>query len=296
MRFPYAALVVVVLILALCTCGCTQLVPSKPRVTPSVTRQQSQPTPFPTLPPRFGPPTMTWYLVSFHDGNSSDPVIPNTTITAFFDGQGTISGTSGCNRYTATYTENQELLNISPAASTKMYCGSPEGVMTQETFYLARIREAEAYSVDGVLKLLNSHGEVILSYTRIPPGTPVPAPLVGTSWYVNRFVDDSGMIRTPRGLTTIQLVFGEDGNLYGNAGCNYYLGSYQQNGEHSVVIGDQKTTRIYCGIAGVMELEHAYLITLQRMTRYSISGDTLILSDTEGKLRIEYDTNPLLLE
>ena len=213
MRFPYAGLVVVVLILALCTCGCTQLVPSKPQVTPSVTRQQSQPTPFPTLPSRFGPPTMTWYLVSFQEGNSSVPVIPNTTITAFFDGQGTISGTSGCNRYTAAYTENREILNISPPASTKMYCGSPEEVMTQETFYLATIREARTYSADGFLNLLNSHGEVILSYTRIPTGTPVPAPLVGTSWYVNQFVDNSGLIRTPRGLTTIRLVFGEDGNL-----------------------------------------------------------------------------------
>ena len=45
-----------------------------------------------------------------------------------------------------------------------------------------------------------------------------------------------------------------------------------------------------------MELERAYLQTLQRTTRYSISEDTLILSDADGKVRIEYDTNPLLLE
>ena len=48
---------------------------------------------------------MTWYLVSLRDGNATVPVIPDTTITAFFDGQGTVSGSAGCNDYTASYHE-----------------------------------------------------------------------------------------------------------------------------------------------------------------------------------------------
>ena len=134
--------------------------------------------------------------------------------------------------------------------------------MTQEAAYLARIQEAGSYSVDGVLKLMDGRGEVVLTYSPVPNGTPVPAPLQNTTWYVNSFVDAAGRSYSPGGLTTIRLVFGADGNLYGNAGCNNHYGPYETTGEGSIVIGDQQTTRIYCGIGGVMEMERAYLALL----------------------------------
>lgn len=290
MRSRYVGLVVVTLVLMLCTCGCAQLLPSEPRVTPSVTRQLSDPTPFPTVPPRFGPPSMTWYLVSLRDGNATVPITPNTTITAFFDGQGTVSGTAGCNEYTASYTYSPDNLTVGPPASTRKNCGSPAGVMTQETLYLETILETRTYSVDGVLELMDGRGEVVLTYSLVPNGTPVPALLHVTTWYVYSFADAAGQSFSPGGLTTIRLVFGADGYLYGNAGCNNLYGPYQITGENSITIGDQQTTRIYCGIGGVMELEKAYLALLPQITRYSISGDTLRLSDAEGKVTIECGT------
>jgi heat shock protein HslJ len=290
MRSRCTGLVVVTLILMLCVCGCTQLLPSEPRATPSVTRQLSDPTPFPTFPPRSGPPSSTWYLVSLRDGNATVPVIPNTTISAFFDGQGTVSGTSGCNDYTAPFTGSGGNLTVGPPASTRRTCGSPAGVMTQEAAYLARIQEAKSYSVDGMLELMDGRGEVVLTYSPVPNGTPVPAPLQNTTWYVDSFTDAAGGSYSPRGLTTIRLVFGADGSLYGNAGCNNHYGPYQQAGGGSIVIGGQQTTRIYCGIGGVMELERAYLGVLPEMTRYSIAGDTLRLTDAAGKAKIECDT------
>ena len=137
---------------------------------------------------------------------------------------------------------------------------------------------------------MDGRGEVVLTYSPVPNGTPVPALLQNTTWYVNSFVDAAGRSYSPGGLTTIRLVFGADGNLYGNAGCNNHYGPYETTGEGSIVIGDQQTTRIYCGIGGVMELESAYLALLPEMTRYSIAGDTLRLSDAEGKASIECDT------
>ncbi len=236
---------------------------------------------------------MTWYLVSLQDGNATVPVIPDTTITAFFDGQGTIAGTAGCNQYNASYTSGQDNLTVGPPTSTKKSCGSPAGVMTQETLYLAKIQEARAYAVDETLKLVNGQGEVILTYSTVTNGTTVPAPLTATTWYVHSLVDAAGQTHSPWGLTTIRLVFGEDGHLYGNAGCNNLYGPYEKTGENSITIGDAQTTRIYCGIAGVMELESAVLSLLPRMTRYSISGDTLRLSDAEGKVTIDCATASL---
>ena len=286
-----SALLAVALVLLLCTAGCSQLLSPGPGATPSATRQASEPTPFPTVPPRFGPPTMTWYLVSLQDANGSAPVVPGTTVTAFFDGQGTVSGTAGCNDYRASYSngENTTLI-VGPPTSTKKACGSPEGVMAQEARYLAALQAARSYSVDGLLRLADGSGATVLTFTPTPSGAPVDAPLNVTAWYVTSFVDAAGRSYSPAGLTTIRLVFGNDGTLYGNAGCNNHYGPYRTTGTGAIVIGDQGATRVYCGIGGVMEMESAYLALLPAMTRYSISGDTLRLSDGTGAARIDCST------
>lgn len=290
MNFRLAGIVAVVLVLMICACGCSQLLPAAPRPTPSITRQPVEPTPFPTFPQRAGPPGMTWYLLSLQNGTGTVPVIPNSTISAFFDGQGTVSGTAGCNDYTASYTNATGTFAIGPPTSTERYCGSPAGVMDQEAAYLRLLQEARSYSVDGQLRLADGAGRVILTYTLTPLGTPVPAPLVNTSWHATSFVNESGQTYSPRGLTPVTLIFGADGTLYGNAGCNNYVGTYRQTGEDAISIGDLRTTRLYCGIAGVMEIEATYLALLPRMTRYAIAGDTLTLSDADGRLTIAYDT------
>ncbi len=234
---------------------------------------------------------MTWYLHSFQEGNDSVMVIPNTTLTAFFDGQGNFSGSSGCNQFSASYKGTQNTLRIDPPVSTKMNCSSPSGIMTQEALYLSRIQETQTYSADSSTFILrDDQGETLLIYTSTPPGTSVPAPLLGTTWYVKSFVDDKGQIFTPQRLTTIKLLFSADGHLYGNAGCNDHFGPYQQTGKNSLVIGDQQMTRAYCGIAGMMELETAYLTLLPNVTRHSISNDTLLLSDADDMIKIELET------
>lgn len=292
MNLRPTGLVAATLILMLFTCGCSFLLPSQPDPTPSVTRATQAPVSVPTIPPPSGPPSTTWYLVSFHDGNATVPVIPGTTITAFFDGQDTVSGLAGCNQYTAPYTHDPANLTVGPPTTTRMSCDSPPGVMAQESLYLARLQEVRGYRGTGRLELTDARGGVVLTYDRTTNGTPVPAPLTGTTWYVHTIVNASGQTVSPRGLTTIRMVFGEDGHLYGNAGCNHHYGSYERTGDGSITIGAPQTTRIYCGIAGVMELEGAYLATLPRMTRYTVTGDTLRLTGADGKAAIACETTP----
>jgi heat shock protein HslJ len=52
---------------------------------------------------------------------------------------------------------NGEEIKIGPLASTMMACAEPEGVMEQETQYLAALQMAESYQVEGkVLELRRS--------------------------------------------------------------------------------------------------------------------------------------------
>jgi heat shock protein HslJ len=232
---------------------------------------------------------MTWYLVTIRDANGTVPVLPGTQITAFFDGRGNVTGVTGCNEYTAPYSGGDNL-TVGQPITTKKACESPIGVTEQETRYLERIQSVSSYTVAENLTLRDARGATILVYSPVANGTLMPAPFAETSWYVYSLVDATGKTHSPRGLTTLRLVFGRDGHLYGNAGCNNLYGSYRQSGENAIAISDLKTTRIYCGIGGVMELESAFLSVLPKITRYSVEGDTLRLTDTEGTATIDCET------
>lgn len=284
----FAALAAVLLVIAIAASGCSQFVPSEPRPTSQVTRQQAEPSQFPTIAPRFGPPGATWYLVSLKRDDATVSVLANTTVTAVFDGRGNVTGTAGCNDYRAPYSGN---LSVgTPALASGRRCDAPAGVMEQETAYLAALARTRGYEVDQFLRLLDERGAVQLTFAPVPAGESVPARLIGTTWYVTSFATPNGTAYSPRGLTTISLVFGEDGALYGNAGCNYLYAPYRLAGGEALSIGSLRTTRIHCGIAGVMDLEQEFLALLPLMTRYSITGDALSLTDAEGKVRISCDT------
>ena len=53
-----------------------------------------------------------------------------------------LSGSASCNNYMATYTVDGDGITIGPAASTRMMCADPEGVMEQEMAYLASLTTA----------------------------------------------------------------------------------------------------------------------------------------------------------
>ena len=83
---------------------------------------------------------VTWVLTGIHDGQSGfSSVLGDVVITLLLDDEGRATGSSGCNRYTATYTLTEEGLEIGAAAGTRMLC--PEPVMVQEVRYLGWLPE-----------------------------------------------------------------------------------------------------------------------------------------------------------
>ena len=55
--------------------------------------------------------------------------------------------------------------SIGPAASTRMFCGEPEGTMDQEGLYLAALEMAEVFRIQGDrLQLRTAEGSLVADY------------------------------------------------------------------------------------------------------------------------------------
>jgi heat shock protein HslJ len=81
----------------------------------------------------------------------------------------TLSGTAGCNTYTATYETDRGTITIGAPAATKKACVAPPGVMEQEQAYLAALPRAASYRVEGsTLSLLTAEDTHVATYERAP--------------------------------------------------------------------------------------------------------------------------------
>jgi heat shock protein HslJ len=110
----------------------------------------------------------TWALTSYASETGQQAVLPDTTITATFD-SGYITGSAGCNRYSATYQLSGNEIKVSSIASTLMYCAIPDGVMTQETTYLLLLKTVTSYTIsDNVLTLSGEVGSPQLMFHSAP--------------------------------------------------------------------------------------------------------------------------------
>lgn len=95
------------------------------------------------------------------------PPVPGTTPTAEFDGSGRMFGSAGCNRFTAGYEAGESGLEITAAASTRMFCTQPSGVMEQEAAFLAILAQVAAFTRgNDSLQLRDSSGAVLVTLER----------------------------------------------------------------------------------------------------------------------------------
>ncbi|NJL90053.1 MAG: META domain-containing protein [Coleofasciculaceae cyanobacterium SM2_1_6] len=76
--------------------------------------------------------------------------------------EGRVSGRGGCNHYNSSFTLQGDRLTILPGVTTRMFCQQPEGVMGQESYYLAKLTTVASYRIqDGSLTLLDAEGKTI---------------------------------------------------------------------------------------------------------------------------------------
>jgi heat shock protein HslJ len=99
-----------------------------------------------------------WVLTTL-DGS---PPVGGTSFTLVF-ADGGISGKAGCNLYFGDYDQSGNTLSIPMIGMTEMYCMDPEGVMDQESTYLAILSRLGTFSVDGSqLRLDTADGAFLL--------------------------------------------------------------------------------------------------------------------------------------
>ncbi len=108
----------------------------------------------------------TWIMTFYNNGKGGAvSALAGVNVTADFDEKGNLSGSAGCNNYSSTYETDGDAITIGPALTTRKACAEPDGIMDQESQYLAAIQNAAVYSIRGNdLELRDADGSLMASY------------------------------------------------------------------------------------------------------------------------------------
>ena len=214
-----------------------------------------------------------WVLVS-GAGLPADAAAFGPSAT-FIDG--TVGGSTGCNRFTSTYTLDGDSLELGQIASTRMACPPPADRV--ERSYLTALARVAGWRMDGEeLVLTDADDADLLRYAAATP--------VG-SWQVTGLLTGDALVSPILG-TDVTATFGSDGSLTGSAGCNDYNASYTtDNG--TIEITQPAATRKFCAEPeGVMDQEAAYLSVLPTAVAYHVDGTVLELLSADGTRLVTY--------
>lgn len=105
----------------------------------------------------------TWVLTQFvaEDGGTE---IVDVGVDAEFDGE-SVAGTSGCNRYNASYEASGNELSFGPIAGTQMAC--PEPQMSVEAHYLQLLESVATFEVEGrAMSMADGEGTPVLQFSQ----------------------------------------------------------------------------------------------------------------------------------
>jgi heat shock protein HslJ len=225
----------------------------------------------------------SWIVTGYNNGKQAVvSVAAGTELTANFGADGKLSGSAGCNNYTASYQTEGSKISIGLAASTRKAC--EPAVMDQEQQYLAALSTAATYRIDGnKLELRTADGALAASFTKAPASSDA---LPGSAWIVVDYNNGKGGVVSTMAGTDLTANFGTDGMLSGNSGCNTYSASYKIDG-NKISIGPAATTRMACEPA-VMDQEQQYLAALSTAATYRIEGSKLELRTADGALAASF--------
>jgi heat shock protein HslJ len=194
---------------------------------------------------------------------------------------GTVTGSTGCNRYTASYTLDGEQLEIGHAATTQMACPPPaDGI---ERDYLAALDRVAAWERSGdELVLSDADGKELLRFRVLS---------IEGAWEATSFLQRDA-VSSPVPGTEVTAEFAVDGTLTGSAGCNTYRATYKAE-RGAITIDPPTATRKACTEPpGIMEQEHAYLAALPRAAKYSVEGTRLSLLTPQDTYVATYERAP----
>ena len=198
---------------------------------------------------------------------------------------GALSGTTGCNDYSADYFAANDTMKINPPGATNN-ANCPAGLPEQETQYYDALAAARNYRIQGDRMQIWSEGSVLNFVVTGEEPQPTPAageltPLNGTKWW---YVATDTQLLVPGSEITAEFSINEDGKtgmMAGSAGCN----SYSANIIGVFNVTPPIATKQLCNQPeGVMQQEAAYLAALETAGSFAYSGDELRINTAQGTL------------
>lgn len=225
-----------------------------------------------------------WLLSTYSDGQGGQqPALVDAPATISFS-DGSFSGSTGCNRYSGGYSSSNGELTLSQVATTQMACPPP--IMDQEQQFLQLLNQVTGYGItDDELTLTGADGSALLVFNVLEP-----AALIDTVWNLTAFNNGRGALESVAATSEATAIFGADGRLVGNGGCNRYMADYSVDGD-SLTITAPASTRRACP-EPLMSQETAFLAALETVASYSIQGDTLDLFQTDGARAASFTAAP----
>ena len=110
-----------------------------------------------------------WKLENYNNGRNAlvSPISDsNITLRATIDGQ--INGFAGCNTYRGSWEENNEEFILSPLATTRKLCNSPQNIMEQETAFLKAIGQVVSHDIhDTTLIFKDAEGKKLAQFRAV---------------------------------------------------------------------------------------------------------------------------------
>lgn len=212
-----------------------------------------------------------WRLTQVVQADWSPQTVPPALEATATFADGKLTGSAGCNRYTATYVLRGNQLTIGHAATTMMAC--PEAQAKVEQGFMAALAMTASYRINsGELALLNAQGNKLAVFQ-----VQKAAGLLGNTWQASAYNNGREAVVSLLDGTHISVVFNANGTLSGSAGCNQYHAAYQA-ADGKISIQPPAATRKFCAEPdGVMQQEAEYLQALTKTTTYSIQGQQLEL-------------------
>lgn len=206
----------------------------------------------------------SWRLVSLPGHASTALAALKHPISLRFEA-GRVTGFTGCNTVTGTYTLKGNAITFGRLASTMMAC--PEPASSVERALTQALQGTLSHAVTPKRLSLTAPSGAMLDFEREPP----PA-LEGRSWTVTGYNNGRQAVMSPIAGSRLTLSFG-NGTISGQAGCNTFRTTYSTQGNR-ITIGAAATTRKMCSDA-LMAQERDFLKALESATRWTVDGGRL---------------------
>lgn len=225
----------------------------------------------------------SWVLLSYQGagGNQTGAAAGGTSTLEFGAGDA-LTGNTGCNQFTGTYTTTGIDLKISVGPMTRRACDAD--LTAQEVALTKLLPTVTTFRRPASALTLMAGDTVVATYK---PGL---SSLEGTSWTVTGVNNGRGGVEANTLTSSLSATFGPNAEFSGTA-CNNLTGEYHTTGTDGLVIGRLASTMMACP-PEKMALETQYVNALGQVSTYAISGDTLTLRDRGGATQVTLVRKP----